>query len=69
MESDFGHITYTEAVELLEQHNDQFEYPVHWGSDLQTEHERYLTESDLQAPGLRHGLSEGDQGLLYEAEP
>ena len=49
MNSDFGHITYTEAVEILEQHNDQFDYPVHWGSDLQTEHERYLTEAGLQA--------------------
>jgi len=44
MTSDFGHVTYTEAVEILEKHNDQFSYPVHWGSDLQTEHERYLTE-------------------------
>lgn len=48
--SDFGHITYTEAVKLLEQHNDRFEYPVHWGSDLQTEHERYLTEEVFQRP-------------------
>ena len=50
MESDFGHITYTEAVEILEQHNDQFSYPVHWGSDLQTEHERYLTEVIFKRP-------------------
>ena len=48
--SDFGRITYTEAVELLEKHNDQFEYPVHWGSDLQTEHERYLTEVVFKKP-------------------
>ncbi len=48
--SDFGHITYTEAVKLLEQHNDRFEYPVHWGSDLQTEHERYLTEEVFRRP-------------------
>ena len=48
--SDFGHITYTEAVKLLEAHNDQFEYPVHWGSDLQTEHERYLTEVIFKRP-------------------
>ena len=48
--SDFGRITYTEAVALLEQHNDQFEYPVHWGSDLQTEHERYLTEQVFKKP-------------------
>ncbi len=48
--SDFGHITYTEAVKLLEAHNDKFEYPVHWGSDLQTEHERYLTEVIFKRP-------------------
>ena len=50
MNSDFGHVTYTEAIELLEPHNDQFEYPVHWGSDLQTEHERYLTEVVFKRP-------------------
>jgi asparaginyl-tRNA synthetase len=38
MNSDFGRITYTEAIEILEKHNDEFDYPVHWGSDLQTEH-------------------------------
>ena len=48
--SNFGHVTYTEAIELLEKHNDQFEYPVHWGSDLQTEHERYLTEVVFKRP-------------------
>ena len=50
MTSDFGHVTYTEAIALLEPHNDQFEYPVHWGSDLQTEHERYLTEVIFKRP-------------------
>ncbi|MFZ3131930.1 MAG: asparagine--tRNA ligase [Desulfosporosinus sp.] len=48
--SEFGHITYTEAVELLEKENANFMYPVHWGTDLQTEHERYLTEKVLQKP-------------------
>lgn len=48
--SDFGRVTYTEAIALLEPHNEQFEYPVHWGSDLQTEHERYLTEVLFQRP-------------------
>ncbi|MBR5447524.1 MAG: asparagine--tRNA ligase, partial [Clostridia bacterium] len=42
--SDFGHVTYTEAIELLEKNNDNFDYKVKWGCDLQTEHERYLTE-------------------------
>ncbi len=48
--SEFGRITYTEAVEILEKNNDKFEYPVHWGSDLQTEHERYLTEVVFKRP-------------------
>lgn len=50
LQSDFGHVTYTEAIALLEKHNDKFEYPVHWGSDLQTEHERYLTEEIFKRP-------------------
>lgn len=48
--SEFGHITYTEAIEILQKQNDKFEYPVHWGSDLQTEHERYLTEKVFGGP-------------------
>ena len=47
---DFGRITYTEAVKILEQHKDQFEFPVYWGCDLQTEHERYLTEQIFKKP-------------------
>lgn len=50
VESDFGHLTYTEAVQILEKNNDNFEYPVKWGSDLQTEHERYLTEKVFKKP-------------------
>lgn len=48
--SDFAHVTYTEAIELLEKHNSEFEYPVKWGSDLQTEHERFLTEKEFGRP-------------------
>ncbi|MBQ3498728.1 MAG: asparagine--tRNA ligase [Clostridia bacterium] len=48
--SDFGRVTYTEAIEILEKNNDNFDYPVHWGSDLQTEHERYLTEVVFKRP-------------------
>ena len=48
--SEFAHVTYTEAIELLEKHNDQFEYKVSWGCDLQTEHERYLTEEIFKRP-------------------
>ncbi len=50
LNSDFGRVTYTEAISLLEPHNDKFDYPVHWGSDLQTEHERYLTEVIFKRP-------------------
>ena len=49
-ESDFARVTYTEAIELLEKHNDKFEYKVSWGVDLQTEHERYLTEEIFKRP-------------------
>ena len=48
--SDFGHVTYTEAIEILEKHNDQFDYKVSWGCDLQTEHERFLTEQIFKRP-------------------
>ncbi len=50
LSSDFGRITYTDAVKILEEHNDRFDYPVHWGSDLQTEHERFLTEEIFKRP-------------------
>ena len=48
--SEFTRITYTEAVDLLMKHNDEFEYKVEWGTDLQTEHERYLTEKIFKKP-------------------
>ena len=48
--SEFGHVTYTEAIEILEKNNDKFEYKVSWGCDLQTEHERYLTEEVFKRP-------------------
>ena len=50
LNNDFGRITYTDAVALLEKHNDEFDYPVSWGCDLQTEHERYLTEVIFKKP-------------------
>src|SRR5699024_10365495 len=49
-ESDFARVSYTDAVALLEQHNDSFQYKVSWGTDLQTEHERYLTEQVYKKP-------------------
>ena len=48
--SDFGRITYTDAIKELEKHNDEFEYKVSWGIDLQTEHERYLAEQIFKKP-------------------
>ncbi|BDF32031.1 asparagine--tRNA ligase [Lachnospiraceae bacterium] len=48
--SEFARVTYTEAVEILEKNNDKFEYKVSWGTDLQTEHERYLTEEVYKRP-------------------
>ncbi len=50
MNSEFGHVTYTEAIEILEKNNDNFDYKVSWGCDLQTEHERYLTEEIFKRP-------------------
>ena len=48
--ADFGRITYTEAVEILKKHNDSFDYKLEWGADIQTEHERYLTEKVFGKP-------------------
>ena len=48
--SDFGRVSYTEAVEILKKNNDKFDFKVEWGCDLQTEHERYLTEQVFQKP-------------------
>lgn len=50
VDSEFGKVTYTEAVEMLKKSNKQFDYPVEWGIDLQTEHERYLTEELFKKP-------------------
>lgn len=48
--SDFAHVTYTDAIRLLEEYNTEFEYKVRWGCDLQTEHERCLTERIFRCP-------------------
>ncbi|MFA9422541.1 MAG: asparagine--tRNA ligase [Sedimentibacter sp.] len=48
--SEFGRITYTEAIEILMKNNENFEYPVKWGTDIQTEHERYLSEIVFEKP-------------------
>ena len=49
-ESEFGRVTYTDAVAMLEKHNDRFDFKVSWGCDLQTEHERFLTEEIFKRP-------------------
>jgi asparaginyl-tRNA synthetase len=48
--SDFGRIDYTDAIEILKKNNDNFDYPVQWGTDIQTEHERYLSEKIFGKP-------------------
>ncbi len=48
--SEFAHVTYTEAIDILSKHNDEFDYKVSWGCDLQTEHERFLTEKEFGRP-------------------
>ena len=50
VENDFARVTYTEAIDILSKHNDKFDYKVSWGCDLQTEHERYLTEEVFKRP-------------------
>ncbi|KYC89900.1 asparagine--tRNA ligase [Heyndrickxia sporothermodurans] len=50
LESDFGRVTYTEAVDILKNSGKKFDYPVEWGTDLQTEHERYLSEEIYKRP-------------------
>lgn len=48
--SEFGRISYTDAIDILMENNDKFEYPVKWGTDIQTEHERYLSEKVFKRP-------------------
>jgi asparaginyl-tRNA synthetase len=50
VENDFARVTYTQAIDILSKHNDKFDYKVSWGCDLQTEHERYLTEQIYKRP-------------------
>lgn len=50
LSSEFGRVTYTEAIDILSKNNDHFDYKVSWGADLQTEHERYLTEVVFKKP-------------------
>jgi asparaginyl-tRNA synthetase len=54
VDSDFVRISYTEAVKILKSSSEQFEFPVEWGADLQSEHERYLTEKKFKKPVIVH---------------
>ena len=62
--SDFEHVPYTEAVSILEKSGQNWEFPVHWGADLQSEHERYLTEQTFKKPVIVP-TTPGDQGVLH----
>ena len=66
--SDFARVTYTEAIEILEKNNDKFEYKVSWGCDLQTEHERYLTEQVYKHSACCYRLPERNQSVLHETK-
>ena len=50
MSNEFGRVSYTEAVDILQKSGEKFEFPVEWGIDLQSEHERYLTEKVFKKP-------------------
>ncbi len=67
LDHDFGVMTYTEAIEALLKADVEFDYPVYWGCDLQTEHERFLTERLFKETGFCDSLSQGNQSILHEA--
>jgi asparaginyl-tRNA synthetase len=58
-DQDFRRVSYTEAIDLLEKSGEKFEFPVHWGADLQAEHERYLTEKKFNAPVILYDYPRG----------
>jgi asparaginyl-tRNA synthetase len=66
--SEFVHMDYGEAIQVLERANEKFEFPVKWGIDLQSEHERYLTEKYAKKAGHRDELPEDHQSLLHAGE-
>ncbi len=61
----FAHLTYTQAVEILRKSSKKFEFPVDWGTDLQSEHERYLAEEYCKKPVILTDYPGGNQSLLY----
>ena len=66
--SEFGRISYTDAVEILKKNNDKFQYKVDWGTDIQTEHERYLTEQVFHKPVFVTDYPKEIKSLLYAHE-
>jgi asparaginyl-tRNA synthetase len=68
VDTPFVRMSYTEAIRILESAKEKFEYPVKWGVDLQSEHERYPRREAREGAGDPHGLPEGDQGVLHAPE-
>ena len=68
VDSEFVRMDYTEAIRVLQNAKQKFDYPVTWGMDLQSEHERYIAEVHAAKPGGAHELPEGDQGVLHAVE-
>ena len=66
--SDFLRVSYTEAVAILEKSGEKFEFPVAWGSDLQSEHERYLTEKHFKCPVILYDYPRTIKAVLHAAE-
>ena len=66
--SDFGRVSYTDAVKLLEKAGRSFEYPVFWGMDMQTEHERYLTEEVFKRPDVYKRQGPGHPARRFPAK-
>ena len=67
VENDFARVTYTEAIDILSKHNDKFDYKVSWGCDYR-QSMRDTLQSRFTSACICHRLSEGDKGLLHEAE-
>ena len=68
LEAKFEHVTYTRAIELLQKADTAFNFPVKWGIDLQSEHERYLTEKVFNKPLFVTDYPQGNQGFLHARE-
>ncbi|MBO4758712.1 MAG: asparagine--tRNA ligase [Spirochaetaceae bacterium] len=67
--SDFVRITYTDAIKELEKNNDKFEFKAYWGCDLQTEHERYLTEQTFKKPVMVYDYPKEIKAFYMKLNP